>query len=482
MRGRIFTYWFFFLFTLTAIYAQSTSEDESWKVYDDSQVALIKIKMNPEDLDYMYNNPESDSMHICTVYFKNAFVEDTIHSVGIRIRGNSSREAYKKSFKLSFDTFVEHGEFFSLRKMNLNGDHNDPTMIRSKLCWDLYKKMNMISPRAAHAELYINDKYYGLYISTEHIDKKFLRKNFSDYKGNLWKCYNSAGLEYLGDDPDQYKFINSHGKRAYELKGNDGDDDYTLLANFINTINNTPDSLFYESLLKAISIEDLLKYYAFDILTGNWDDYWYGSNNYYLYFNPKENKFRLIPYDYDNTFGIDFGEFDDFATRNIYNFVNGGHEKVFNDKIISSPVLRNLLTHFIEYYSQHVFNLSLWESKADSIKEMITPYEERDTFKCWGFTNLDFNESYDSAGYFFENSVKLHRSLKEFVNVRNTTLTDQIEYLDTPPIIYKVTLNKDVLFYNDTLIVNTSIFSRNNIESHVIIKYDNGQEESYAKF
>jgi spore coat protein CotH len=42
-----------------------------------------------------------------------------------------------------------------------------------------------------------------------------------------------------------------------------------------------------------------------NILVGEWDDYWSLMNNYYLYAN-LQRYFHLIPYDYDNTFGIDW--------------------------------------------------------------------------------------------------------------------------------------------------------------------------------
>ena len=34
--------------------------DESWKVYDESELAIIHVTVNPEDLEWMYDNVESD--------------------------------------------------------------------------------------------------------------------------------------------------------------------------------------------------------------------------------------------------------------------------------------------------------------------------------------------------------------------------------------------------------------------------------------
>ena len=77
--------------------------DDSWMLYDDSQVAVIHITTSPAAVEYMYANPESDSMHFASVHFSNAFIDETIDSVAIRLRGNTSRFSAKKSFKLNFE-------------------------------------------------------------------------------------------------------------------------------------------------------------------------------------------------------------------------------------------------------------------------------------------------------------------------------------------------------------------------------------------
>ena len=117
--------------------------DDSWKVYDESDLAYIHITVDPEDLEWMYDNVESDSMHLATLQFQNAFINETVDSIGFRLRGNTSRNADKKSFKVDFNHFISGREFYGLQKLNLNGEHNDPSIIRSKLSWDFYEDIGM---------------------------------------------------------------------------------------------------------------------------------------------------------------------------------------------------------------------------------------------------------------------------------------------------------------------------------------------------
>ena len=124
-----------------------------------------------ESIDWMYDNVESDSMFMASIHFSNIYINETLDSVGFRLRGNTSRHANKKSFKIDFNYFVEDRYFYDVEKLNLNGEHNDPSIVRSKLAWDYFQEIGMVSSRASHVMLYINCVYFGLYISVEHIDE-----------------------------------------------------------------------------------------------------------------------------------------------------------------------------------------------------------------------------------------------------------------------------------------------------------------------
>ena len=147
----------------SVIYSNGLASSE--QVFDDGQVAAIRVSVDPQALDWMlqWENRYSDSLHLCKVHFVNATLDETIDSVGIRLRGNTSRDAQKKSFKLSFNTFIKGRRFNGLDKLNVNGEHNDPSVSRSKLCWDMFQTIGMPASNAAHAALYINGAYFGLY-------------------------------------------------------------------------------------------------------------------------------------------------------------------------------------------------------------------------------------------------------------------------------------------------------------------------------
>ena len=435
--------------------------DDSNLLFDDSSVALIEITVDADDLIWMYDNVWSDSLHLTEVHFSNQNIDEIVSDVGFRLRGNTSRISYKKSFKLSFNDFFSGREFYGVDKINLNGEHNDPSIIRSKLCWDIYQQIGMKSSREAYAAVYINEMYFGLYANIEHIDDEFLEKNFADASGNLWKCNYLARLNYLGDDPELYKFYNNNS-RVYELRTNEEEDDYGELARLIDVLNNTSSGVIADSLEKIVDVAGVLKYFAIDVLTGSWDDYWYGKNNYYIYHEPTADKFHIIPYDYDNTFGVDWMGID-WTERDIYQFRHPDAGRPLADVFMENDQYSNLYTHFLEFYSDEVFNLPVLEDRIDDIKDMITPWAEIDFFRTYdyGFTMDDFHDSYSADSYVNQH---IKNGLKEFINLRNASVVEQLEYLDAPPVIYELDHYREGSIYVDASAFSNAGLADVNIE------------------
>ncbi len=445
--------------------------DDSWKLYDDSEVDVIEITIDPEDLIWIYANVESDSVHPATVHYSNEWFDDTVDNVGFRLRGNTSRESAKKSFKLDFNHFVPGRSFYDVEKINLNGEHNDPSIIRSKLCWDLFQDIQLPVSRATHAAVYINGNYYGLYISIEHIDDTFLSKNYSDDSGNLWKCLWPADLTYRGDNPENYHpYVGDN--RPYDLKTNRDEYDYSKLARLIRIINQTTDHAFADSLENVLRVDEALKYFAMNILVGDWDDYWFLMNNFYLYHEPNDERFHWIPYDYDNTFGIDWFNIDWTAT-NPYNFpvMNGG-DRPLVERLLNNNQYRDLYTHFLEFFLDNVYEYTMLEDRINLFYPALYPWAEIDEYRTldYGFTLNDFYESYFADSY---QNQHVKRGLLEFIDARIASFSSPAPYTGAPPIIYNIEWFPKNPQPEDSIYVTVAAFGGNGLQEITIRYYDN---------
>ena len=104
--------------------------------------------MPADSLDEMFENLENDYYYHTRFIFDDGQLRDTLENVGLRLRGNTSLSAQKKSFKVSFNEYEPGREYQGVRKLNLRGSHNDPTMVREKLFYEVWK--NTIQPPSAH--------------------------------------------------------------------------------------------------------------------------------------------------------------------------------------------------------------------------------------------------------------------------------------------------------------------------------------------
>ena len=438
--------------------------DDSWKVYDDSEIAIINIYIDQDKIDWMYDNVYSDSLHLASFSFQNAYINESTDSIGFRLRGNTSRNAAKKSFKVDFNHFKSGREFFGVEKLNLNGEHNDPSIVRSKICWDMYQDIGMVSSRAAHAELYINEEYYGLYVSVEHIDDSFIDRNYVDGSGNLWKCIWPADLTYRGNDAEDYQPYWGDD-RPYALKTNKEIYDYSKLARLIRIIDQEPDSLEF-----VLNVKETLQYLAMNILTGSWDDYRSNINNFYLYHEPEIDIFHWIPFDYDNTFGVDwFGV--DWSTIDPYEYelINDG-PRPLTEYLFSEIRYRNLFTHFLDFYNTILFSdtivtyqpVSAIEYRLETLKESNYISAFNDVYRTYdyGFNIEDYQNSF---GFSFENQ-HVKQGMMEFISSRNVSLNSQLYYSGSEPIIYQAEIEKNIVLLNETFIVGASAFGPSGID------------------
>jgi hypothetical protein len=384
-----------FLSGLPTVIQAQVPFPESGPVFRDDLLPRIHLYLPKDSLDKMYLNPMSDAETPIRFIFESGDIKDTLENVGLRFRGNTSRMSAKKSFSLSFNTFITKGSFYGLEKMDLNGEHNDPSVIRSKLSWDLYRSIGIPAPRANHILLYINDVFWGVYINVEQVDEEFAKLRFGNKKGNLYKCLYPADLTYRSKNPGDYKYM-SGTRRVYELKTNETADDYTDLSEFIDILNNTPLSSLPTELEKVLNVETLLKVMVSDVFVGNWDGPFYNKNNFYLYKNTATAKFELIPYDVDNTFGIDWFNID-WASRSVYQWAPQSEPRPLYSRILAIPAYRKEYTRLF-----HAFLNSLDDghliSRIGTLKEMYGPYIATDPYyrRDYGWTTGDFQTSFNN--------------------------------------------------------------------------------------
>jgi hypothetical protein len=420
--------------------------------------------------------------HATAVYHGSNNQTINYSDLGIRLRGNTSRTKHKKSFKIHFETYTSNQYFFGLKKLNLKAETNDPSLIREHLVMNLYREVNIPVARVNHVKLYINANYMGLYSSIEQIDKRFLLSRFNNDTGNLYKCSWGADLADIGDVYDD---------GIYELKTNETTNDRSKLMAFVNFLSTSSDTNFEMNIESYFNVNTYLKQLAIEVLIGHWDAYSYNMNNYYLYHNPSKNWFEYIPYDADNTFGIDWVN-RDWSDRNIYDWAkHGNDQRPLHIRILNINKYLELYSQIISDLIQTRFNASHQMLLASSYHSLISNEVHNDTFYPldFGFTNQNFDKSLLES----ISNTHVDYGIEPFIDRRVSYALSQLNQnhlsvdenlLSNNLIMYPLPISKNqplTIEWNQGTNSNLSIFILNNIGQEVYHKQNSSSNRLEIK-
>lgn len=392
-------------------------------LYDDTQVNRIYITMAADSLEEMYEELENEHEYAVQFIFDGVTQQDTLQEVGFRLRGNTSLYSAKKSFKISFNTYNAGRTFEGAKKLNLIGNHNDPTMLREKIYFDIYNSLGLPIRRVGFAEVYINGSYYGFYTVVEEYDDIWLRDRYGDDSGALFKCIWGSTLTYNGTNPNAYPTYEQQTHEQQERK-----DELVMLTDIIN---NTPIADLPCALEPIFDVDQFLKIYALDISTGHWDNYGANQNNYYLYHDAISGQFKFLSYDCDNVLGVDWFGID-WTDRNVYNWNFDGRPLV--ERCLEVDAYYERFSYYLEQIAAHHLDPAYWFPKIDAMRDLIAPSALLDDFRTYdyGFSYADFLDGFDT------DDVIGHcpYGIKNFISLRNASTIDQVSSFDMAPIIH----------------------------------------------
>ncbi len=228
----------------------------------------------------------------------------------IRVRGNSSRGASYKSYKVKLEE--EAGTFLGQKNLNINKHAGDVSKISTKLQTDLLAHMDDIaSYRTYYMRLWIRDAslpeeeqefvYYGLYTEIEQPNKTYLEtrglsSNAVMYKASDFSFALNDALRNV-DDP-------AYSEEEFEtvLSIREGSNHEKLLAMLADV--NDPARDFGEIFETYFDEDNYLTWLAFNLLMGNEDII---NHNYIIYSPENALSWYFIPWDFDGA--LRFGEY-----------------------------------------------------------------------------------------------------------------------------------------------------------------------------
>lgn len=260
-------------------------------VFNSNKVTTVDIEIAEEDWADMLANASAEELKQADITVNGKKIEN----VAIRTKGNLSlrsvvnSDSDRYSLKIDFDYYDDTQSLYGLKKLNLNNNYSDSTLMREYISYELMEQMGLPTPAHSYMYVTVNGEERGLFLGVEAVDETFLANNYGSNDGFLFKPDGTGSdLKYISDDIEDYTGIG--------LKTNEGNIDQSKLVEMLDAINNGGD------IEKYIDVDEMLRYFAVNTALVNLDSYQGNmKHNYYLY--EQNGVFSIIPWDYNMSFG-----------------------------------------------------------------------------------------------------------------------------------------------------------------------------------
>ncbi len=340
------------------------------RLFDTSKVHQIDIVMN--DWEEFIENCQKEEYTECAVVIDGKSYKNVV----IRGKGNMSLtdvpllNSNRYSFKIEFDYYNQNKSYYGLDKLNLNNCIYDNTFMKDYLTYQFMRNFDVTAPLCSYTYITVNGEDWGLYLAVEEVEDSFLKRNYGNDYGKLYKPDNKEGI--ISDDL-KLKYIDDNYKSYDNIFDNaitdSTNNDKIRLIESLRMLNKN------HNIEKVIDTEKVMRYFIVHNFVCNNDSYTGSTfHNYYLY--EKNGKLSIIPWDYN----LAFGGYQSIDTETEVNCpINF---PILKKDMTEYPML-NWIFHsaeytdlYYKYYSEFINNTD-FSKIIDDTALLISPYVEK---------------------------------------------------------------------------------------------------------
>jgi spore coat protein H len=217
------------------------------------------------------------------------------------IRGAHSRRFPRKSIQVTLpEQGVEFGppKGHQVSRIHLNADYIDPTLMRSSLSFWLFDQVGTIAPLSRYVALWVGGEFAGVYVGLESVDADFcIRRGWTP--GSIYYAINrNANFGLISPFTKAQKDRMDAGYQVADYRYQKRSD----LRAMVSDLNLCTDRSFPATVERWIDVDGYLRWLMVAVFVGNRDGF---VHNYALVQDPVTTRFRMVPWDYDATWGID---------------------------------------------------------------------------------------------------------------------------------------------------------------------------------
>ncbi len=305
------------LYGLTNVWSAKLSfTEKEWKGISPSRVPPVP-NMWQEGGTIVLRNPKARrnglagvvGIEFNWVHSKLEFAGLTFPDVATRYRGNgtylNSLFGPKQSFKVDLNKYTKGQSLAGIHTLNYVNAIPDNTYMHDALAQQLFRDLGVPSPRTAFAYLSMDvpgkftNQPLGLYVLVENVDADFASDRFGSKTVPIFKPVTPELFKDLGDDWKAYADI-------YDLKTKATPAQLQRVIQFARLVTTADDAEFARRLDEFLDLDEFAAFLAGHVLTSSYDGFLANGQNFFIYLDPRSNKFGFIAWDQDHGWG-EFG-------------------------------------------------------------------------------------------------------------------------------------------------------------------------------
>lgn len=240
------------------------------------------------------------------------FGEYRFDRVGVRLRGNgtylNSRYGNKQSYKVDLNRVKKGQQAGGVTTLNFVNSIPDFSYMKDALAQQLFRELGAVCPRTSYAYLTMDvpgkftNQALGLYVLIEDIGGAFAKDRFGDKDTPIFKPVTYDLFDTTSPDWKNYREV-------YDIKTKANKEQWARLEEFAKLVTDASDEEFAARLPYFLDLEEYAAFVAGHVLMSSYDGYLSNGQNFYMYLDPRSNRFGFIPWDQDHGWG-EFGYVD----------------------------------------------------------------------------------------------------------------------------------------------------------------------------
>jgi spore coat protein H len=287
----------------------------------------------------------------------------TTAAVLVRYRGGHTRGYPKRSYEV-----VSKNQAF-----HYNAEFDDPSMLRNALSFAFFPMIGIPAPRTKHVLLMMNGHPLGIYLEIEGVEKLFFRRRRIGAYSLFYAINNRADFGLMSPDTDHLK---SSLFAGYEHRFG-GSSEKSKLKSFIKGFNSLKGTKGESFIKSRLDVNNYLGWLAGAVLTGNYDGF---EQNYAIYRSRKTSKLRMIPWDYEGTWGRNC-----YGRRVESDLVEVAGYNFLTRKLLGYSSIRRQYKTILQKALNGPFTESRLMPVVERMVNQIAPYIREDATRRWSY-------------------------------------------------------------------------------------------------